>query len=133
MGKPAETQDHQIVGVDTHTVLVPAGSSLVPTPLPHPFQGALDGQLVSTVKIAGKPAAVVGSTASNRPSHVPTPPGVSFQKPPANRGTVQMGSQTVLLGGKPAARLGDPALTCNDPADAPVGQVVASTTVLIGG
>jgi uncharacterized Zn-binding protein involved in type VI secretion len=38
----------------------------------------------------------------------------------------------VLIGGQPAARLGDPVTTCNDPADLPVGQVVAAGTVLIG-
>ena len=44
-----------------------------------------------------------------------------------------MGSTTVNINGKPAARLGDSALTCNDPADAPVGQIIAVSTVLIGG
>ena len=53
--------------------------------------------------------------------------------PPANKGTIQLGSATVLIGGKPAARNGDIALTCNDPSDLPVGQVVAVSTVLIGG
>ena len=43
-----------------------------------------------------------------------------------------MGSATVKINGKAAARNGDPALTCNDPADAPVGTVVAVGTVLIG-
>jgi uncharacterized Zn-binding protein involved in type VI secretion len=38
-----------------------------------------------------------------------------------------------LINGKPAARNGDPAMTCNDPADLPVGSVVAAGTVLIGG
>jgi uncharacterized Zn-binding protein involved in type VI secretion len=91
----------------------------------------LDGKLSSDVKIEGKPAAVQGSTATNTPSHVPQ--GGPFQKPPANKATVQLGSTTVLINGKPAARNGDIALTCNDPADAPVGTVVAAGTVLIGG
>jgi uncharacterized Zn-binding protein involved in type VI secretion len=34
--------------------------------------------------------------------------------------------------GKPAARTGDKALTCNDPADQPAGTVVAAGTVMIG-
>jgi uncharacterized Zn-binding protein involved in type VI secretion len=38
-----------------------------------------------------------------------------------------------LINGKPAARNGDTAMTCNDPADLPVGSVVALGTVLIGG
>jgi uncharacterized Zn-binding protein involved in type VI secretion len=88
---------------------------------------------VNTVRIAGQPAAVVGSTADNTPAHIPTPPGVSFQKPPANKATIQMGSATVKIGGRPAARSADTALTCNDPADAPMGTVVAAGTVFIGG
>jgi uncharacterized Zn-binding protein involved in type VI secretion len=105
----------------------------VPTPLPHPFDGVLDGNLSGDVKILGQPAATVGSTATNTPAHLPTPPGTSFQVPPANRGTVQTGSATVRINGKPAARAGDTALTCNDPTDLPVGQVVAAGTVRIGG
>jgi uncharacterized Zn-binding protein involved in type VI secretion len=80
----------------------------------------------------GKPAATLGSTADNQPSHIPTPPGTGFQKPPANRGTVQAGSPTVRINGKPAARNGDRALTCNDPVDLPVGTVTAAGTVSIG-
>jgi uncharacterized Zn-binding protein involved in type VI secretion len=133
MGQPAAKANDQVVATDTHIVLVPAGPSLVPTPLPHPFTGILDGSLATNVKIAGLAAAVVGSTADNTPPHIPTPPGVSFQKPPPNRGTVQLGSATVRIGGKPAARSGDTALTCNDPADLPVGTVVAAGTVFIGG
>jgi uncharacterized Zn-binding protein involved in type VI secretion len=111
---------------------VPTPGGPVPTPLPHPFNGIVDGGLVPTVKFGGQPAAVVGSTASNTPAHLPTPPGTAFQRPPANRGTVFMGSATVLIGGKPAARLGDPVITCNDPADVPVGQLIAAGTVLVG-
>ena len=35
--------------------------------------------------------------------------------------------------GKPAARMGDTAKTCNDPTDLPVGTVIAAGTVLING
>ena len=132
MGKPAAAANHTVVGVDTHIVMVPTPGGPVPTPLPHPFNGVLDGGLINTVKIGGQAAAVVGSTASNQPSHIPTPPGTSFQKPPANKGTVFMGSSTVKIGGKQAARAGDSVKTCNDPADVPVGQVVAAGTVMIG-
>jgi len=132
MGQPAAKANDQVMATDTHIVMVPAGPALVPTPLPHPFVGMLDGGLISTVKIAGQPAAVVGSTARNSPSHIATPPGVSFQKPPANQATIQAGSATVTIGGKAAARNGDIAQTCDDPADLPVGTVVAAGTVLIG-
>jgi uncharacterized Zn-binding protein involved in type VI secretion len=132
MGAPAATANSSVVGVDTHIVLVPSPGGPIPTPLPHPFNGIIEGGLVSNVKINGQPAAVVGSTATNTPAHLPTPPGTAFQKPPANRGTVRMGSLTVTIGGKAAARSGDPVDTCNDPADLPVGQVVAVGTVMVG-
>jgi uncharacterized Zn-binding protein involved in type VI secretion len=131
MGMPAAKQGDQVVAVDTHIVLVPAVAP-IPTPLPHPFTGILDGALATNVKIAGQPAATQDSTASNTPPHIPTPPGASFQVPPANKGRVMLGSFTVKFGGKPAARGGDPCFTCNDPADLPVGQVVAAGTVLVG-
>ena len=133
MGQPAAKQGDQIVGVDTHIVLVPSPSGTVPTPLPHPFSGILNDGLSSDVNIMGMPAATVDSTADNTPSHIATPPGTSFQSPPANKATIKLGSQTVNINGKAAARNGDTADTCNDPADLPVGTVVAVGTVLIGG
>jgi uncharacterized Zn-binding protein involved in type VI secretion len=134
MGQPAAKQGDQIVAVDTHIVMVPAPPGPpVPTPLPHPFAGVINGALSSDVKIMGMPAATVGSTADNTPPHIPTPPGTTFQKPPVNKGTIRLGSQTVRINGKAAARSGDVAETCNDPADAPVGAVVAAGTVLVGG
>jgi uncharacterized Zn-binding protein involved in type VI secretion len=132
MGQPAAKQGDRVVAVDTHIVLVPDGPALVPKPLPHPFSGLLNGGLSADVKIMGKPAAVAGSTAVNSPPHLPTPPGTTFQRPPANKGTVQLGSSTVRINGKPAARTGDKAVTCNDPSDLPVGTVVAAGTVMIG-
>ena len=131
MGQPAAKQGDQIIATDTHIVMVP-GTPPVPTPLPHPFTGIINGNLSGDVNIMGLPAATVDSTADNTPPHIPTPPGTTFQKPPANRGTVKLGSPTVNINGKMAARNGDVAETCNDPVDLPVGQVVAVGTVLIG-
>ncbi|NEN99760.1 MAG: hypothetical protein F6K50_31075 [Moorea sp. SIO3I7] len=131
MGQPAAKQGDQITAVDTHIVIVP-GTPPTPTPLPHPFSGIINGNLSSDVNIMGMPAATVDSTADNTPPHIPTPPGTSFQKPPANRGTIKIGSQTVKINGKAAARNGDIAETCNDPADLPIGQVIAVGTVFIG-
>ncbi len=132
MGQPAATKNSQVIAVDTHIVMVPAAAP-VPTPLPHAFSGIVDGGLVSSVTIAGQPAAVVGSTATNTPAHIFTPPGVSFQMPPQNQGTVQMGSATVKIGGQPAARNNDGVVTCDDIAPtAPKGRIVAAGTVLIG-
>lgn len=133
MGQPAAKQGDQIVAVDTHLVMVPAPPGPpVPTPLPHPFSGIINGSLSSDVNIMGMPAATVDSTADNTPPHIPTPPGTAFQSPPTNKATIKVGSPTVKINGKMAARNGDTALTCNDPADLPNGQVIAVATVFIG-
>lgn len=131
MGQPAAKQSDRVVATDTHIIMIPTPGGPVPTPLPHPFTGMIDGSLSADVTIEGKAAAVQGSTATNTPAHIPQ--GGPFQKPPANRATIQVGSSSVFINGKPAARNGDPALTCNDPADLPAGTVVAAGTVLIGG
>jgi uncharacterized Zn-binding protein involved in type VI secretion len=128
MGQPAAKQGDRVMATDMHLIQFPAPGP--PAPVPHPFSGILDGGLSADILINGKPAATVGSTASNTPPHVPQ--GGTFVRPPANRATVILGSATVLFNGKPAARSGDTATTCNDPADLPVGQVVASGSVLIG-
>lgn len=133
MGKPIARQGDQVVAVDTHIVMVPTAGGPVPTPFPHPFSGQLNGALSTTVSANGKAVATVDSTASNQPPHLPTPPGVSFQKPPANQGVVMVGSATVKIQGKMAARAMDIVKTCNDPSDAPVGQIIAAGTVLVGG
>ncbi|WP_221630462.1 PAAR domain-containing protein [Humibacillus xanthopallidus] len=112
-------------------VLTPGGP--VPLPLPHPFSGAIQSGTATTVKIGGQPVATHGSVAVNSPSHVPTPPGTSFQTPPSNQGKVVMQSVTVKAGGKGIARVGDQVSTCNDPADAPVSTIVGPAgTVMIG-
>jgi uncharacterized Zn-binding protein involved in type VI secretion len=131
---PAAKQNDQVMGVDIHIVMVPSPGGPVPTPLPHPFVGMLDQGLASTVKIEGFAAAMVDSVANAKPPHIPMPPGTAFQKPPANKATVFMGSATVFIEGKPAARMSDMCMTCNDPADMPVGTIISTTaTVLIGG
>ncbi|PSB22149.1 hypothetical protein C7B65_01725 [Phormidesmis priestleyi ULC007] len=131
MGQPAAKQNDRITAIDTHIVIVP-GTPPVPTPLPHPFTGIINGNLSSNVNIMGLPAATVDSTAANTPPHIPTPPGTAFQNPPANQGTIKIGSPTVKINGKMAARNGDIAETCNDPAALPIGQVIAVGTVFIG-
>jgi uncharacterized Zn-binding protein involved in type VI secretion len=131
MGQPAAKQGDQIMATDIHIVMIPSPGGPVPTPLPHPFAGIIGGQLSSNVKVMGVAAATQGSTADNTPPHIPQ--GGPFQKPPSNKAQILSGSTSVLINGKPAARNGDPALTCNDPADLPAGTVVAVGTVLIGG
>jgi len=127
---PAAKQGDKVMATDIHIQMVPSPGGPVPTPLPSPFVGTIDGELSSDVQIEGQGAAVVGSTATNSPSHMPA--AGPFQKPPSNKATIQQGSTTVQINGKAAARMGDPAMTCNDPSDLPAGTVIASGTVLIG-
>jgi uncharacterized Zn-binding protein involved in type VI secretion len=133
MGQPAAKMGDKIVASDIHIIMIPAPPGPpVPTPVPHPFNGLIANGCSTNVMIEGKPAAVVGSTANNVPPHIPQ--GGPFQNPPNNVGKITMGSMTVKINGKAAARLGDICETCNDPAPAPVGAVVLAGTckVLIG-
>jgi uncharacterized Zn-binding protein involved in type VI secretion len=133
VGQPAAKQNDIVQAVDMHIVMIPTPGGPVPTPVPgHPFNGIIGGNLSTNVKIGGLPAATVGSTANNQPPHIPMG-GPSFQIPPTNQATIIMGSATVLINSKPAARNGDMANTCNDPAPLPVGTVIAVGTVMIGG
>lgn len=129
MGQPAAKQGDQVTAIDTHLIQPPGPTS--PVPVPHPFHGLIDGSLSSDVKIEGRFAATMNSTATNTPPHIPI--GGTFVKPPSNRATIISGSATVLINNKAAARSGDTAMTCNDPADLPAGTVVAVGTVMIGG
>ena len=131
MGMPAAKQTDKIIAVDTHITMVPSGPTLVPVPLPYPFNGIIDAKVSSDVFVNSLPAATVGSKGTNTPPHIPM--GASFQKPPSNIGEIIMGSVTVSINGKRAARAGDTAKTCNDPTDLPVGVVVAVSNVMIGG
>jgi len=130
MSKPGAKQNDQIMATDIHIIMIPSPGGPIPTPLPHPFVGMIDGNLSSDVNIMGMPAAYVGSTATNTPAHIPQ--GGPFQSPPSNSGSIELGSNTVFINGNPAARNGDMAKTCNDPADMMVGTVMAVGTVLIG-
>ena len=83
------------------------------------------------MNIENQAAATVDSTATNTPAHIPQ--GGSFVTPPRNQGKIIVGSTTVKINGKAAARAGDTAETCNFPKDLPVGTVVAVSKVFIGG
>jgi uncharacterized Zn-binding protein involved in type VI secretion len=122
MGLPAAKQGDQITAVDIHIIMIPSPGGPVPTPIPHPFNGILDGNLSANVKVEGRFAATVGSTATNTPPHIPQ--GGPFQIPPTNKGTVMVGSATVFINRKPAARMGDQAQTCADPVPNMAGKVV---------
>jgi len=130
MEAPGAKQGDQVVGIDVHVVMIPSPAGPVPTPVPMPFNGQLSQGLSGSVLIEDKAAAVEGSVATNSPAHIPA--GGPFYKPPSNQATISRGSETVLIENKPAARMGDPAKTCNDPEDAPNGVVIGASSVLIG-
>jgi uncharacterized Zn-binding protein involved in type VI secretion len=129
MGQPAAKEGDRVTATDSHLIQPPGPSSPVPTPMP--FSGVIDGALSGNVNIMNMPAATVGSTSTNTPPHVAV--GGTFVRPPTNKGTIITGSTTVTINGKPAARNSDTSLTCNDPMDLPIGTVVATGTVTIGG
>jgi uncharacterized Zn-binding protein involved in type VI secretion len=131
MGFPAAKLGDKILALDIHMILPPPAPPVQPPPIPvpHPFVGSIDGNLSTVVKINGKPAATIGSTATNTPAHVPI--GGTFVNPPTNIATIITGSPIVMIQGKPAARMTDTAMTCNDPAPLPNGKVLAVGTVLM--
>jgi uncharacterized Zn-binding protein involved in type VI secretion len=101
----------------------------VPTPVPHPpIPFPIVAGCVPTVLIAGLPAAVVG--AMTQPCLVP--PCV-----PGGPGMIAMGSTTVMIGGRPAARVGDLVsfTSCVAPIPSPTGKILppGAPTVIIGG
>ncbi len=124
-------QGDSVAGTDIHIVMIPTPAGQVPTPLPHPFGAKIGGATSLNVSYDGKPAAMVNSVTNNSPAHIPQ--GGTFQAAPSNQGKIMMGSATVFVNGKQAARQGDKVLTCNDPAPLPAGTIVAgSPTVIIG-
>lgn len=128
MPQPIAKQDDQVVGVDTHILMIPSPGGPVPTPTPMPFAGKLDGNLSDTVFIEDKAVALVDSEASNMPKHIPT--GGPFQTPPKDKGVVMTGSSTVFIADRAVARNTDTVKTCNDPADAPNGTIIAVGMVM---
>jgi uncharacterized Zn-binding protein involved in type VI secretion len=132
MPQPAARQNDPVTGTDVHILLVPSPGGPVPTPTPLPFLGLLMTGLSTDVLINGLPAATQGSVAQNQPPHI-APPPATFSKPPTNQGLVIIGSPTVLVNGKPLARMGDQVATCNDPVDMPTSTITAgSPDVLVG-
>lgn len=129
MGQVAATMNDRVNGTCA-VHLVPSASGTQPAG-PLPFSAVLVQGLATSVMIAGKPAAVVGSSGYNTPPH---PPGLT--DPAGTTPTLQMtnvvgGSSSVLFEGKPAARTGDSATLCTG---VPAGTVLGTAaTVMIGG
>ncbi|MFO0611419.1 MAG: PAAR domain-containing protein [Polyangiaceae bacterium] len=105
-------ENDQIVGMDTHIVLMPVPLLPAPMPIPLPFVGPITKSLAPTVFADGKAVAVVGSRANNTPGHVA--PGGQFLNPPEDSAEVVEGSSSVKADGKAIARIGDAATSCND-------------------
>lgn len=53
-GKQIAVQDDQVMGFDTHMMVVPSVSGTATVPLPHPFMGKMSGDLSEDVKIGGQ-------------------------------------------------------------------------------
>ena len=128
MGAQAIVMNDQITGIcPNHLMIGPLG---VPIPAgPLPFSAPLTMGLVQTVLIGGKPAAVQTSSGYNTPPHVNLHASDPFLLPTLEIGQVIVGSPTVLIGGLPAAKVGDMAI-CVGPPDA---VVKGSATVHIMG
>lgn len=130
MGTPAVVLGDRIVGTCAiHQIPSPTSGAPQPGP-PMPFSAPLLQGLATQVLVAGKPAAVVGSSGTNAPPHVGLHASDPFMAPTQQTGRVVAGSATVLFEGKPAANTGCGVTICSGTP----GQVTGSaTTVLIGG
>lgn len=100
-----------------------------PTPLPHPPTPlAIMVNCVMTVKIGGQAAAVMGSM--TKPCMIP---GCV----PGGPGTIMKGSTKVMIGKRPAARVGDLVAfaACVGPIPMPMGKILppGAPKVMIGG
>lgn len=128
MGAPAIVMGDKITGqCPNHLIPNPASGAPQPSP-PMPFSSPLLQNLVPTVLICGKAAAVVGSSGFNTPPHVGLHPSDPFLVPTTEIGRVTSGSATVFIGGKPAANAQSMCTCCTVP-----GSLVPTVqTVLIG-
>ncbi len=129
MGAPAAVLGDRISGTcPIHQIPNPASGVPQPGP-PMPFSAPLTIGLATRTFIAGKPAAVVGSSGLNVPPHVGLHPADPFMAPPVQKGTVVGGSATVLIEGKPAATSAATTTMC---AGLPGALTGTAATVLIG-
>jgi uncharacterized Zn-binding protein involved in type VI secretion len=129
MGQPAAVTGDKVTGMCAiHLIPNPATGAPQPGP-PMPFSAPLTMGTCATVQIGGTPAAVVGSQGVNTPPHIGLHPADPFMVPTTEIGIVTQGSTSVLFGGLPAARSGDPGTCCGLPGGTVVGT---GATVLIG-
>ena len=127
MGAPAIVMGDKITGQCPNHLIPGAMGAPQPAP-PMPFSAPVTMNLVQTVLICGKAAAVVGSQGVNTPPHAGLHPSDPFMVPTTEIGKITKGSATVFIGGKPAANQQSMCTCCTIP-----GQLVPTcTTVLIG-
>jgi uncharacterized Zn-binding protein involved in type VI secretion len=112
-----------------HMIPNPATGAPQPSP-PMPFSAPVTLGVCQTVKIGGKAAVVVGAQGYCTAPHVGLHPSDPFMVPTAQIGAVTQGSGTVMFGGQPAARSGDPCTACGMPGATLMGT---ASTVMIGG
>jgi len=116
MGQPAIVQNDQIQGMcATHQIPSPSSGAPQPSPSPMPFSAPLMSGLATTVKIGGKPAAVMGSSGMNTPAHVGLHVSDPFAVPTQQEGRVLSGSPTVKFGGQMAANSSSSVTCCVEP------------------
>lgn len=129
MGTPAILQNDLIVGAcPAHRIPDPVTGSPIPAP-PFPFTAPITDGCVASVKIMGKPAAVLGSGGTNSSPHVGLHPSDPQMVGSVQKGKVMGASTSVFIGGTPAAKPSPPPMMCTTP-----GQVIPTGfRVLIGG
>jgi len=130
VGQPAAIMGDAVTGAcAVHQVPNPATGAPQPAP-PMPFRAPLTTGLATTVLVAGRPAAVVGSSGLNLPPHIGLHVSDPFAVPTAQEGRVVAGSSSVLVEGRAAASTGSSVTLC---AGAPGRLVGSAASVLVGG
>ncbi len=129
-GAPAAVQGDQITATcSIHQIPNPASGAPQPGP-PMPFSAPVTTGTCATVQAAGKPLVVAGSQGLCTPPHVGLHPADPHLAPPTQTGVVVQGSTSVLAGGIPVARAGDPCTACGLPGATLAGS---AGTVQVGG
>jgi len=130
MGAPAAVLGDRITATcSIHLVPNPASGAPQPGP-PMPFSAPVTAGTCATVQVGGTPVVVVGAQGRCTPPQVGLHPSDPFTAPPTQLGTVVQGSTTVLAGGAPVARSGDPCVACGMPGATLTGT---AATVQVGG
>ncbi|MCW2504692.1 MAG: hypothetical protein JWO79_2976 [Actinomycetia bacterium] len=113
-----------------HLIPNPATGAPQPSPAPMPFSAPVTMGVCTSVLIGNKAAVVVGSQGMCTPPHVGLHPSDPYMVPATELGAVTQGSTSVLFGGQPAARSGDPCTACGMPGATLMGT---ASDVMIGG